>query len=100
MPIALPSKINVSDVTNYDVLIPRFATTYPTLLREYGISETEWMGVIVRVNKCCMEAFDPFRLGNIAINIIAVLSCWLSEWFMPNLAKRVGSSTVDADGRN
>jgi Golgin subfamily A member 7/ERF4 family len=102
MPIALPTKINVSDVTNYDVLIPRFATTYPTLLREYGISETEWTAFIVRVNKCCMEAFDPFRLGNIAINIIAVLSCWLSEWFMPNLAKRVGSLTsmlmVETDG--
>jgi hypothetical protein len=88
-PIALPTKMNVSEITNYDVLIPRFSTTYPTLLREYSINETEWAGFILRVNKCCMEAYDPFRFGNIAINIIAVLSCWLSEWIMPNLAKRV-----------
>ena len=37
----------------------------------------------------CMEAFDPFRWSNVAINIIAVLSCWLSEWIMPNMTKRV-----------
>jgi len=88
-PIALPSKTRVSDVTNYDVLIPRFSITYPPILREYGISDAEWSGFIQRVNKGCMEAFDPFRLGNILVNIIAVMSCWLSEWFMPNLTKRV-----------
>jgi hypothetical protein len=88
-PIALPTKSHVSDVTNYDVLIPRFSPTYPTILREYGIGEGEWTGFIDRVNKSCMEAFDPFRFTNIVINMVAVLSCWISEWFMPNLAKRV-----------
>jgi hypothetical protein len=88
-PIALPTKSHVSEITNYDVLIPRFSPTYPTILREYGIGEGEWTGFIDRVNKSCMEAFDPFRFSNIVINMVAVLSCWISEWFMPNLAKRV-----------
>jgi Golgin subfamily A member 7/ERF4 family len=88
-PIALPTKIRVSQITNYDVMIPRFSPTYPPILRDYGIGEGEWMGFIQRVNKSCMEAFDPFRWSNIAVNIIAMLSCWLSEWFMPNLTKKV-----------
>jgi hypothetical protein len=88
-PIALPTKTHVSDVTNYDVLIPRFSPTYPTILREYGVAEGEWSGFIDRVNKSCMEAFDPFRFSNIVVNMVAVLTCWISEWFMPNLAKRV-----------
>ena len=91
-PIALPTKTRVSKITNFDVLIPRFSPTYPPILREYGINETEWMGFIQRVNRYCMEAFDPFRWSNIAINIIAVMTFWLSEWFMPNLAKRVRHS--------
>jgi hypothetical protein len=42
-----------------------------------------------RVNRFCMEAFDPFRVSNVLVNVVAVLSCWLSEWIMPNLTKRV-----------
>ena len=88
-PVALPSKHTVSDITNYDVLIPRFSPVYPVLLRDFGINEGEWNGFITRVNRSCMEAFDPFRWSNIVVNLIAVLSFWISEWFMPNLTKRV-----------
>lgn len=88
-PIALPIHSRVSTVTNFDVLIPRFSPSYPPILREYGVSDNEWTTFIHRVNKSCMEAFDPLRWTNIAINIIALLSCWLSEWIMPNPAKRV-----------
>ena len=88
-PIALPTKTRVSNITNYDVLIPRFSPTYPPILREYGINDGEWTGFIQRVNRYCMDAFDPFRWSNVAINILAVLSCWLSEWIMPNITKRV-----------
>jgi hypothetical protein len=88
-PVALPTKTRVSAITNFDVLIPRFSPTYPPILREYGISDGEWTGFIQRVNIYCMEAFDPFRWNNVVINIIAVLSCWLSEWIMPNITKRV-----------
>lgn len=57
-----------------------------------------------RVNRFCMEAFDPFRVGNILVNVVAVLSCWLSEWVMPNLTKRVwtfgrkGEADLEIDG--
>ena len=88
-PVALPAKTRVSKITNFDVLVPRFSPTYPPILREYGINDGEWTGFIQRVNRYCMDAFDPFRWNNIAINIIAVLTCWLSEWIMPNIAKRV-----------
>jgi len=88
-PIALPSKHHVSDVTNYDVLIPRFSPAYPVLLRDFGITDGEWNAFITRVNRSCMEAFDPFRWNNLLVNMFAVLSFWISEWFMPNLSKRV-----------
>jgi hypothetical protein len=88
-PIALPTTMRASKITNFDVLIPRFSPTYPPILREYGINETEWLGFIQRVNRYCMEAFDPFRWNNIAINFIALMTFWLSEWIMPNLTKRV-----------
>lgn len=88
-PIALPSKHNVSDVTNYDVLIPRFSPTYPVLLRDFGITDGEWNAFITRVNRSCMEAFDPFRWNNLLVNMFAMVSFWISEWFMPNLSKRV-----------
>jgi Golgin subfamily A member 7/ERF4 family len=88
-PITLPTKTNVSNITNFDVLIPRFSPSYPPILREYGIDETEWSSFVHRVNRYCMEAFDPFRWSNLVVNIIAVLTCWLSEWIMPNITKRV-----------
>jgi Golgin subfamily A member 7/ERF4 family len=81
----------VSQIANFDVLVPRFSPAYPSVLREYGINEGEWRGFIEHVNAVCMEAFDPFRWSNVAINILALLSCWLSEWIMPNFTKRVGS---------
>jgi hypothetical protein len=90
-PITLPTNTQVNNVANFDVLVPRFSPSYPPILREYGISENEWRGFIERVNRFCMEAFDPFRWSNIIVNVIALLSCWLSEWIMPNLAKRVCS---------
>ena len=101
-PIALPTKARVSAITNYDVLIPRFSPTFPPILREYGISEGEWSGFVGRVNRFCMEAFDPFRLSNVLVNVVAVLSCWLSEWIMPNLTKRVRilAGRGEADSRN
>ena len=88
-PIALPRRARVSQIANFDVLIPRFSPAYPPVLREYGINEGEWRGFIEHVNAVCMEAFDPFRWSNVAINVLALLSCWLSEWIMPNLTKRV-----------
>jgi hypothetical protein len=88
-PIALPVHARVSSVTNYDVLIPRFGPAFPPILREYGIGEAEWSGFVGRVNKFCMEAFDPFRVSNILVNVAAVMTFWLSEWVMPNLTKRV-----------
>ena len=93
-PVELPSKSRVSEITNYDVMIPRFSPAYPPILRDYGIGEVEWTGFIQRVNKSCMEAFDPFRWSNIALNIVAMLSFWLSEWIMPNITKRVQSLSV------
>jgi len=88
-PIELPSKTHVSEVTNYDVLIPRFSPAFPPILREYGIVEGEWTGFIGKVNKTCMEAFDPFRWSNIILNLVNVLSFWMTEWIMPNITKRV-----------
>lgn len=91
-PVALPTKMSASNVTNFDVLIPRFSPSYPPILREYGIDENEWSSFVHRVNRYCMEAFDPFRLSNLVVNFIAVLTCWLSEWIIPNLTKRVSHS--------
>jgi Golgin subfamily A member 7/ERF4 family len=88
-PIALPTKIRVSKIANYDVLIPKFSPSYPPILGSYGINETEWTGFIQRVNRYCMEAFDPFRWSNVVINILAIMTFWLSEWIMPNLTKKV-----------
>jgi hypothetical protein len=88
-PVALPTKTNVSGIVQYDVLIPRFSPAYPRILGEYGIGEEEWGRFIGRVNRYCTEAFDPFRWSNLLVNIIALLTFWMSEWIMPNLAKRV-----------
>jgi len=102
-PIALPTKTRVSEIVQYDVLIPRFSPNYPRILGEYGIGEEEWGRFIGRVNRFCMEAFDPFRWSNLVINAIALLTLWMSEWIMPNLAKRVKSMerrvlTLEIDG--
>jgi hypothetical protein len=88
-PVELPSKSRVSEVTNYDVLIPRFSPAFPPVLRDIGVQEDEWTGFIHRVNKYSMEAFDPFRWSNIVFNIIHVLTFWMSEWILPNLTKKV-----------
>jgi len=102
-PIALPTKTRVSEIVQYDVLIPRFSPDYPRILGEYGIGEEEWGRFIGRVNRFCIEAFDPFRWSNLVINVIALLTLWMSEWIMPNLAKRVKSMerrvlTLEIDG--
>jgi Golgin subfamily A member 7/ERF4 family len=94
-PIALPTKTHVSQITNYDVMIPRFSPAFPSLLRDLGIQEAEWRGFIERVNRGCMEAFDPFRVSNVLLNMVAVLTFWLSEWIMPNLAKKVFTLLVN-----
>ena len=99
-PIALPTKSRVSGVANYDVLIPRFSPSYPPVLRDYGVSEEEWGTFIQRVNKSCMEAFDPFRFSNIIVNILAVLTLWFSELIIPNLAKKVWPSLSSINARN
>ena len=88
-PIALPTKTRVSGIVQYDVLVPRFSPAYPRILGEYGIEEDEWVRFIGRVNRFCVEAFDPFRVSNVFVNLIALATLWLSEWIMPNLAKRV-----------
>jgi len=87
----------------YDVLIPRFNPAYPRILGEYGIGEEEWGRFIGRVNRLCVEAFDPFRWSHLVVNIIALLTLWMSEWIMPNPAKRVKSMerrvlTLEIDG--
>ena len=102
-PIALPTKTRVSEIVQYDVLIPRFNPAYPRILGEYGIGEEEWGRFIGRVNRLCVEAFDPFRWSHLVVNIIALLTLWMSEWIMPNLAKRVKSMerrvlTLEIDG--
>jgi len=88
-PVALPSKTRVSDITNYDVLIPRFSPAFPPILGDYGVSESEWTTFVGRVNKACMDAFDPFRWSNIVINIVNLLSFWMLEQILPNVTKRV-----------
>jgi Golgin subfamily A member 7/ERF4 family len=95
-PVALPTKTRVSEIVQYDVLIPRFSPAYPRILGEYGIEEEEWGRFIGRVNRFCVEAFDPFRVSNVLVNLIALVTLWMSEWIMPNLAKRV--STVELWG--
>jgi len=76
------------DYTRYGDRIPFFNESYPPALCNV-ISQASFRAFIERVNAFLHVAFRPSSLWNIADNMLALVTGWISELLYENHTQRV-----------